>query len=77
MKQVKSPKTSDLPLALKSIGDEIWCCQRDGIGVYDYTLHHLRHFNQGWTHDASLLSQGHIVIAGEDGLRIVILNHVK
>ena len=77
MKQVKSLKISDSPLALKSIGDQIWCCQSDGICVFGDTLHHLIHLKLGWTYDTSLLSQGHIVIAGEDGLRIVILNHVK
>ena len=58
--------------SIKTIGDEIWCCHSDGISVYDDTLHPLRQLKLGPTHDTALLSQGHNVIAGEDGLRIVL-----
>ena len=71
LKPVKIVKISDWSLAIKSIGDEIWCCQHDGICVFDDTLHHLRHMNLGWTRDALLLSQGHIVITGKNGMRII------
>ena len=71
LKQVETVTTSDRQWAIKSIGNEIWCCQRDGISVYDNTLHYLRHMKLGSILDASLLSQRHIVIAGVDGLRIV------
>ena len=63
LKQVRSVKTSDSIWTIKYIGDEIWCCQNNGIDVYDDTLHHLRHM-LGCTADASLISQGRIVIVG-------------
>ena len=71
LRQVKAVKTSDLIWTIKYIGDEIWCCQKDGIAVYDKTLDRLRHIKLGWTCDALLLSQGHIVISEINGLRIV------
>ena len=69
LKQVKTVNTSGFPWSIKPKGDEIWCCQQDFIDVYDDTKHHSRHLKLYWTRDAALLSQGHIVIAGENGLR--------
>ena len=71
LRQVKTVKTSDWIWTIKYIGDEIWCCQNDCIAVYDDTLDRLRHMKLGCTCDALLLSQGHILIAGFNGLRIV------
>ena len=62
LKQVKTIKASNLPLSLKLIDGEIWCCQEDGVSVFDTKLTPVRRMNTGYTHDVALLPGGNIVI---------------
>ena len=66
LKQVKTMKATDFPWSLKLIDGEIWCCQRDGVSVYDTTLAPVRHMDAGGAYDVALLPGGKVVIAGDN-----------
>ena len=64
LKQVKTIKASYFLWSLKLIGGEIWCCQDDGVSVFDTTLTPVRRMNTGDAYDVALLPGGNVVIAG-------------
>ena len=64
LKQVKTIKASYFPWSLKLIDGEIWCCQDDGVSIFDTTLTPVGRLNSGYTYNVAPLPGGNIVIAG-------------
>ena len=50
-------------MILKLIDGEIWCCQTDGVTVYDIALTPVRCMNTSSTKDVALPLRGIVVIA--------------
>ena len=64
LKQVKTIKPPAYPWSLKLIDGDIWCCQNDGILVYDIALTPLRRIDTGCANDVAIRPGGNVVIAG-------------
>ena len=66
IEQVKTIRTQSHIWSLKSIDNEIWCCQSDGVSVYGLTLTLVRCIDTGCAYDIAVLPGENVVIAGLD-----------
>ena len=64
LNQVKHVEISDHPWTIRFIDGEIWCCQSNGVSVYDTTLTTVRRIDTGGVLDVVLLPGENIFIAG-------------